>query len=356
MHMKLPRLIFKDLCLLDLLQCASMNRGSWYQDQGLILLRVDTTIHSLYQQAKMSLIANAMADPAFLLSMEEARMDAVSPQPSVSSMESSLCRPPIPASPPCSDDEESVDMNSLEGDADKSAHKQYERIQSPTGPLPYHAVDNTVPDELNFDLGMTGNWMCVYDLDSVCAGPDLQGVQVPFPSRCSNIHRRFEQAPALPSLSSSAPAIPTGFLPEHLREVFSTGLLPHVIEWFQSSDLAALSSSSSAKTSSETAWNGYLPLAPDSSSPSCASPQEHRRRRRARSEIGKTMIRPRLSPPGPSPLQHVTLFAPNSFDEEDVDVELVYSPVCVLLMLSMLLQFVSFLFCFDSFGAIAVQR
>lgn len=286
----------------------------------------------------MALIAHAtgMPNSAFLLSMEEARMDAVSPEPSVLSEDSSLCCSPIPASPPCSDDDDSVGLNSLEGNDD---HKQwYERIQSPTGPLPYHEADNdnTLPYE--FDLGMTGNWMCVYDLDSVCLdldndndSTDLQ--DVPVLPRYSHIHRcaPVTPTPAVPlssSPSASAPAIPTGFLPEHLREVFATGLLPHVIEWFQGSDLAALSSPSPAKAISEPAWNGYLPLDPYSSSLSGAPPQELRRKRRARSEIGKSIIRQRLSPLGPSPLQHVTLFAPNSFDEEDADVELVYAPVC----------------------------
>jgi hypothetical protein len=278
---------------------------------------------------------------AFLLSTEEARIDATSPEPSVLSLDSSLSRSPIPTSPPCSDDDDSVGMNSLEGNHDDDHKQWYERIQSPTGPLPYLEADNDNNVPYEFDLGMTGNWMCVYDLDSVCLDLDNDNEStdqdVPVLPRYSHIPRcaPVMPIPAVPlslSPSASAPAIPTGFLPEHLREVFSTGLLPHVIEWFQSSDLAALSSSASpAKTSSEPAWNGYLPLAPYSSSSSLTPPAfSSRRKRRARSEIGKSIIRPRLSPPGeePSPLQHVTLFAPNSFDEEEVDVELVYSPVC----------------------------
>jgi hypothetical protein len=283
----------------------------------------------------MALIAHAIPDSANLLSMEEARMDAISPEPSVLSLDSCLSRSPIPASPPCSDDDDSVGMNSLEGTHDDDHKQSYERIQSPTGPLPYHEADNDVPYE--FDLGMTGNWMCVYDLDTMCLDLDNDSADqdVPVLPRYSHIPRCVPvmPIPTVPSTpSASAPAIPTDFLPEHLREVFSTGLLPHVIEWFQSSDLAALSlSSASAKTSSEPAWNGYLPLAPYSSSSSLTqSALSYRRKRRARSEIGKSIIRPRLSPPGeePSPLQHVTLFAPNSFDKEDMDVELVYSRVC----------------------------
>jgi hypothetical protein len=304
----------------------------------------------------MALIPDADAhDPClqhstFLLSMEEARMDATSPEPSVLSLDSSLSRYPIPTPPPCSDDDDSVGMNSLEGNHDDDNKQWYERIQSPTGPLPYHEADNKSDNAgpYEFDLGMTGNWMCVYDLDSVCLDLDNDNdndsadQDVPVLPRYSHVPRCAPVLPipavplsSSPYASASAPAIPTGFIPEHLREVFFTGLLPHVIEWFQSSDLAALSSSASpAKTSSEPAWNGYLPLAPylssSSSSSSSAPPRYQRRKRRARSEIGESIIRPRLSPPGeePSPLQHVALFAPNSFDEEDVDVELVYSPVC----------------------------
>jgi hypothetical protein len=318
----------------------------------------------------MALIAHAIPDSAFLLSIEEARRDAISPEPSVLSLDSSLSRSPIPTSPPCSDDDDSVGMNSLEGNHDDDHKKWYKRIHSPTGPLPYHEADahndNAAPYE--FDLGMTGNWMCVYDLDNVCLdldndneSTDLQ--DAPVLPRYSHISRCVPvmPIPTVPfslSPSASAPAIPTGFLPEHLREVFSTGLLPHVIEWFQGSDLAALSSSSSisisAKTTSEPAWNGYLPLVPYSSSLSSSGtpPQDKRRKRRARSEIGKSIIRPRLSPPGeePSPLQHVTLLAPNSFDEEDVDVELVYSPVCCSIF-SITFRFVLIL---TVFGFIAV--
>jgi hypothetical protein len=321
----------------------------------------------------MALMADAH-DPCrqhstFLLSiMEEARMDATSPEPSILSLDSSLSRSPIPASPPCSDDDDSVGMNSLEGTQDDDQNKQcYERIQSPTGPaLPSHEADNAVP-YYEFDLGMmAGNWMCVYDLDSVCLdldndndSKDMQ--DVPVLPRYSHIPR-CAPAPVMPipipamplvpvSLSPSTypsvPVIPTGFLPEHLREVFSTGLLPHVIEWFQSSDLAVSSSSSAAASlapaktttsSEEPAWNGYLPLAPYSSSSSSSSSgapphYQRRKRRRARSEIGKSILRPRLSPPPlpgeePSPLQHVTLLAPHFFDEQHVDVELVYSFVC----------------------------
>jgi hypothetical protein len=297
----------------------------------------------------MALIASTMTDDsAFLLSIEEERRDA--PEPS----------------PPCSDDEDSVGMNSLEGNHDDDDKQWYERtIESPTGPLPYHDADadneNAMPYE--FDLGMTGNWMCVYDLDSMCLDLDdndndsSDGQDVPVLPRYSHIPRCAPVMPipavpplcsVSPSSSTSAPAIPTGFLPEHLREVFSTGLLPHVIEWFQGNDLAALSSSSlpssssvpKTKTTRELAWNGYLPLAPYSSLLSVSSsssdgpPEDQRRKRRARSEIGKSMIRPRLSPPPEeepssfSPLQHVTLLAPNSFEEKDMDVELVYSSVC----------------------------
>jgi hypothetical protein len=354
----------------------------------------------------MSVIENAALpdNSAFLLSMEEARMNTTSPQSSALSMDSSLCLSPIPASPSTlrgshssalfhgddenddgDGDDESLGMHSLDG-YDDDHHKQwYEPIHSPTGPsLPSYydpAVDvnktNSVPNE--FDFGMS--WMCVYDLDSVCVNVDLdesvQGVPLPMQlqlqPRCSTIHTRgvqLEQGgepavpiPAVPLSPSSAatpasvptsaaPAIPTGFLPEHLREVFSTGLLPVMMDWFQSSDLAALSSSCSTKTmSSKPVWNGHLPLAPASTLSSSSKPAEKKEhgRRRARSEIGKSMLRPRqhLSPPGPSPLQHVIWCASpnNSYDEEDCvdeNVELVYDDSPLVCAFFYFFSFVTF--------------
>jgi hypothetical protein len=271
-------------------------------------------------------------DSALLLSMEEDRRSPPSPQPSVLSMDSTLSsRSPIPVSPLSAlfhFDDDSAGMSSCSLEDDGNADK-HERIQLPSGLLPQEVsyANGTIGNDhdhdhapQDIDLGMP--WMCVYDLDNVCIDVNdespVDHVQVQIKPRPQPHRKDIDMSIE----AQTAPAIPTGFLPEHLHDVFSTGLLPHLTEWFKSSDLA--------KTN-EPVWNGHLPLAPEQSL--SGQPSSPYRRRRGRSEIGKGLYQPQppLQLSGPSPLQqhvHVTIFSPDSFDL-DIDVEAVYSLVCV---------------------------
>jgi hypothetical protein len=174
------------------------------------------------------------------------------------------------------------------------------------------------PDEVSF----SSSWMCVYDLDQVCASETTKQQQLPlYP-----IHPRRPGPPfAPPPLSSSYTEQRKG------DDAFGpVGFFPRVVEWFQQEHSQqhdySLSSwlSGSRRSDARFEWNGHLPLA--SAPVSCEAPAGRRRPRSQMSGAARRSITPfsMLPPMGPSPLQ------PISFHVNDIyDTEVVSFSVCV---------------------------